>query len=558
MVYGGVTDHFKITLCTRSYSERGLRTVISGFLFGYDTGIVSAAMLYVPNNKGMQPMTSVWQEVIVSLTPGIAAIGSLLSGPGSDRLGRKKMIIGASVIFTVGAIVCAIAWTKVVLVIGRILLGCAIGFASMIVPVYVGEASPTHIRGRLLTGFQLLITAGMVIANIIGGAFSYIDPDNIGWRLMFGFAAVPAVIQFICFFFLPESPRWLYEHGRKEEAEQVIHYISCDKHSYFTKNNCRCLVGFILEIVNGYNMNWLKYIMDMNKNRNMQVRQYKSKPGKSMFPILFRKQLTFACSTDTSCSKTINFLGTLIPIIFVERVGRRILFFISIIGVILSLCAMGAAFLLINKDSASSSKDNTGINMSIPNQEYCHKFRNCDFCVTDDKCGFCQLNVKSEKKGFCLAIGSDNTVSATGPCSHISTNYDWEDNYCNTKYTALPIVIMAIYLLLFSTGYAPLPWVMNAEFYPLWARSTCVSISTASNWVFNLIISLTFLSLSQAATKYGMFINTFKIKDYQIPYFLFQELSSFTQDRIQRNKKNRNSSTSSLAHYNIGVAKDVL
>ncbi|VDN55950.1 unnamed protein product [Dracunculus medinensis] len=498
--------------------------VIGGFLFGYDTGIVSGAMLYVARSQAMKPLTNNWKELIVGITPGTAAIGALIAGQVSDRYGRKKTIIASSTIFTTGGLICGAALEKISLFIGRFLLGFAIGLASMVVPIYLGEASPSHIRGTLITGFQLMITFGLMAANIVAGiksGFSYIDPENVGWRLMFGFAALPGIIQFIGFMFLPESPRWLYANKNNEKTTSVLDRIYSGNKEWIEyefaeisgcvemEKKCKEENGSstILRVLTTPHVRKALIIGVL-----LQAFQQLSGINTIMYYTgtiiqsagLKDIRLTIWITVGISA---VNFFSTFIPMYFVERVGRRKLLFVSIAGVAISLIAMGISFLLINTDSGYTiPHDKIIVDSSVQNYQDCKSYSNCDYCVTDERCGYCHIT--DTKSGYCLPFDLiDHDKSSTGPCMDMNniTNFTWTSLHCATRFTILPIIVMVCYLAFFSIGYAPMPWVLNAEFYPLWARSTCCSISTFSNWLFNLIISFTFLSLSQAASKFGAF-----------------------------------------------------
>uniref|UniRef100_A0A914Y6J5 Major facilitator superfamily (MFS) profile domain-containing protein n=1 Tax=Panagrolaimus superbus TaxID=310955 RepID=A0A914Y6J5_9BILA len=496
--------------------------VIGGFLFGYDTGIVSAALLYLPQDESMGLESNVWQEIIVSITPGFAGVGSLMAGVASDRFGRKKMIVLSTIIFSIGAIICASAFDRWILVVGRILLGLAIGFASMIVPMYISESSPANIRGQLVTGFQLMITIGLVAANIIGGGFSYVDPTKVGWRLMFGFAAVPAVIQFIGFLFLPESPRWLFEHHGPKECQDVLDRIY---------NGDTIWVQYELEEITVTHETQQKELEENGGDGFILGRIWKTPHIRKALIIGSMLQMfQQLCGINTIMyyagtviksagvkndhttiwitvgTSTVNFLGTFIPIAIIEKAGRRKIIMCSVVGVIFASCLFGVAFLMINLDSAKTLSSN------FDDSSKCD-YSNCDRCVTDDKCGFC--SVKDQRKnGYCLAIAEKygDRNSKAGYCMEDTGNemhnpfnndtiYEFANVYCHTQWTIFPIILMVVFFTCFSSGFAPIPWVLNSEFYPLWARSTCISISTFTNWIFNLIVSLTFLSLSQAVTR---------------------------------------------------------
>uniref|UniRef100_A0A915ATJ5 Major facilitator superfamily (MFS) profile domain-containing protein n=2 Tax=Parascaris univalens TaxID=6257 RepID=A0A915ATJ5_PARUN len=496
--------------------------VIGGFLFGYDTAVVSGAMLYIPQAPGLKPLGNLWKQLIVSITPGMAALGALVAAPSSDKFGRKKVVIASSFVFTVGGVVCAAAQERIMLFIGRILLGLAIGFASTIVPVYVGEASPVHIRGYLLTAFQLMICFGEMASSLVGAGFSYIDPENVGWRLMFAFAAIPSLIQFIGFFFLPESPRFLFQSGRTD--------------------NCK----LVLERIYNGEEQWINYELGEISRVCEEERTSKQVVGDSLviYRILrtqhVRRALIIGCALQlfqqlcgvnaimyytgtiikmagveddhttiwlSSVVGGVFFLSTFVPMALIERIGRRPLLLISVAGVAVSLVLIGVSFLLVNRDSMPTFMQHVA-DTPVQHFDLCKSYSNCDYCVTDERCGFC-FSDNAGNFSMCLPTDvNDISFSVVGPCSAASNmngTLTFNSEYCKTSYTVMPIIFMAVYIAFFAIGFAPLAWALNAEFYPLWARSTGCALSTFTNWIFSLVISLTFLSLGQAITKYGVF-----------------------------------------------------
>jgi len=191
---------------------------LGGLLFGYDTGVISGAELFLKNDFTLSTFAL---EVIVSGVLAGAAVGALLGGRLADLFGRRKLLIVTAIIFGAGGIVCAAATSPAILVLGRIIVGLGIGLASGTVPVYISEVSPADARGWQVSLFQLAITVGILLAYIVDYAFASIQ----GWRWMFGLAVVPAAIFGMGMLFLPESPRWLARRGHQEKARAILSRI---------------------------------------------------------------------------------------------------------------------------------------------------------------------------------------------------------------------------------------------------------------------------------------------------------------------------------------------
>src|SRR6266702_6933330 len=192
-----------------------LFAALGGLLFGYDTGVISGALIFIKREFGL---TTAAEEIVVSGVLLGATIGAIVGGKAADLFGRSRVLLVTAAIFAIGALDSAAAPSPAILIASRVVLGLAIGLASTNVPVYLSEVAPPHARGWVVSLFQLAVTIGIVVAYLTDYAFAGVE----GWRWMLGLAVAPALVFGIGMFFLPETPRWLVRGGHHEVAHRVL------------------------------------------------------------------------------------------------------------------------------------------------------------------------------------------------------------------------------------------------------------------------------------------------------------------------------------------------
>ncbi|XP_035498701.2 proton myo-inositol cotransporter isoform X3 [Scophthalmus maximus] len=486
-------------------------SALGGFLFGYDTGVVSGAMLLL---KKEMSLNALWQELLVSSTVGAAAVSALSGGFLNGWLGRRPCILLSSFIFTVGGLVLSLAPDRVVLLAGRIVVGLGIGIASMTVPVYIAEVSPPHLRGQLVTINALFITGGQFIASVVDGAFSYLSRD--GWRYMLGLSVVPAVLQFVGFLFLPESPRWLLQKGRSQEARTVLSRIRGGQTVDEEYNTIRTSIEEEGKEAGGGGLVILRILGHGPTRRALFVgcglQMFQQLSGINTVMYYSATILQMAGVRDdrqaiwlAAATSATNFVFTLVGVWLVERVGRRKLILGSLLGTGLSLSLLAVGFWL----SAHNSPPIT-LHPADSQNSTCRQYGFCEFCMLDPNCGFCyRENGTGVYDSSCVPTNQASTDHAAwGRCSN-QTEADgspiWAYNFCPTSYSWVVLMGLILYLAFFAPGMGPMPWTVNSEIYPLWARSTGNACSAGVNWIFNVLVSLTFLHVAQFLTYSGAF-----------------------------------------------------
>lgn len=464
-------------------------TSFCGFMFGYDTGYISSALVMIKDDLGTE-LNSKWKELITSATSLGAFISALLAGGLADAFGRKWVIAFANVMFLTGGAMQTGAHTMWTMIVGRFIMGWGVGVASLVAPMYLSEVAPTRFRGRLVVMNVLAITFGQLISYSIGYGLKNI---NNGWRVLVGLSMVPSAAQMIMFVFMPETPRYLMLRGRREEAREILNrvYVGASDSMLDTK---------LAEIQSDVPESAM--VFESNPDHKTKIKSalitfrhnlhelFVQPPNLRALAIIVGLQLlqqfcgwnalTYYSSTifemggfsDPQAVSIVvtatNFVFTIVAFLCIDRIGRRILLLSTmwIMGVGLVLSAVAFDHLpwreLVNGNSTAAV---------------------------------------NEAKG------------------------SWAD-------------ILIVFTFVFAAGYGSgigcVPWVQS-EMLPMEVRGMGTSFSTAANWAGSLIVSATFLTMFQNITPmgtYGFYAGMCFLGELLV-FLLYPETAGLNLEEIQ-------------------------
>mmetsp|Transcript_40924 Transcript_40924/g.80073 ORF Transcript_40924/g.80073 Transcript_40924/m.80073 type:complete len:630 (+) Transcript_40924:213-2102(+) len=473
----------------------------AGFLFGYDTGVVSGAL---PSIRHFLHLSPVQEEAVVSSTVAACFLFSLIGGHANNTYGRRPVVLTAAAIFFVGAVSMGVAPSFGWLVAGRTVVGAGVGLSSLTAPMYVAECAPSAVRGRLVTGVSAMITVGQVTAGIVAGLLTGKDG---GWRYMLGLATVPSAVMGIGFFFLPESPRWLAASGRTAEASavltklhgptptaaaelsSVLAAVEFDRDPAHPVGPLRALVSAVSDpptsraLRLGCGLMALQQLCGINTVMYYAANIYEAAG--------FGESAAVWLSAATALAQAVGVIGSML---LVERAGRRILVLCSLAGVAVSLLGLGFSFRMARVSSGMVTVASDECS-SQPALVWSGITETCYDCVGINECGYCG--------GLCVE-GDETVVFGDDACP---AEAEWAFDACDNPNGWMSVVFMVLYLLSFGMGMGGMPWTITSEIYPRQHRSVANSLSVATNWLGNLIVSATFLTISGpgALTAQGAF-----------------------------------------------------
>jgi sugar porter (SP) family MFS transporter len=314
---------------------------IGGGLFGYDTGVISGAILYIRKDF---PIDAATEGLIVSAVTVGALAAAMVAGVLADRGGRRLTNISAGLIFATASLLCVAANSVATLIAGRFLVGCGIGLTSVGAPMYIAEVSPARIRGTFVSLFQLAVTIGILLSYIVCAMLASAE----AWRWMLGLAAVPGLALAIGMMAMPESPRWLVKQARRNDARAVL--LKINPHSNPDETLAHIEHDLALEgqgswgellhrslrpaLLVGIGLAVFQQVTGINAVIYYAPQIFQAAG--------FASELTALAAT--AGIGVINVLATFIAIWLVDREGRKPLLIAGVTGMVAMLVILGLAF----------------------------------------------------------------------------------------------------------------------------------------------------------------------------------------------------------------------
>jgi MFS transporter, SP family, arabinose:H+ symporter len=316
----------------------------SGLLFGFDIAVINGALLFL---RQQFALTEIQTEFAASsLLVGCVA-GAAVGGWLSDRFGRRRVLIVSAVLFALSSIGAALPRNLTEFTAARLAGGIAIGVASVLAPLYIAEVAPAHIRGRLVSLNQMAIVTGILLAYVVNWTLSWGGPDS--WRWMFAVAAIPSLLFLVALFFVPESPRWLTENGREQEALAVLTRVTNPEQAAIDLAAIREAIaeesGTLAELLQpGYRKALLLAIA------LAVLQQWVGINTVLFYGSVILKERVGGHSESAAIGVNVliglvNFASTIVALWLIDKLGRRPLLMGSAAGMLLAHIGLAVAFL---------------------------------------------------------------------------------------------------------------------------------------------------------------------------------------------------------------------
>lgn len=326
----------------------GIVTFLAGLLFGYDQGVISGALPLLQEDLGLSTLES---EIITSWVTLGALFGALVAGTVADRIGRRWTAVAAGILFAAGAGIETVSPGAGLLTLGRVVTGLGVGFASVVAPLYAAEMSPARLRGRFVSTYQLAVTVGIFLAYLADDALTSSDR----WRVMFGLAVIPGVLLVVGFLVMPESARWLLKVGRRDRARESL--IKVDGPEAADAELVRVETDLEAEAREG-EASWGDVFGPLVRRAllvGVGLAVFQQITG--INAIIYYANEIFADAGFTTAQQQakatlyavglVNVLATFVAIAWIDHFGRRPLLFTGLVGMAVSLTAVGVSFAVL-------------------------------------------------------------------------------------------------------------------------------------------------------------------------------------------------------------------